>query len=221
MPKTIKNCFYKNVTFEKFYLAHMRARKGKAYRKDVVLFEMNLENNITNIVNSILSNKYRVGNYYAFKVYEPKERTIHALPYKDRIVHQWYVEEFIKPYILPKFINSTFACIPERGTHSANNYIQKQMRIFKRNYGDFWVLKCDIKKFFYNIDPVILFNIMCKYISDYALKKFTYILIFDRRDSIGEVGIPIGNLTSQFFANIYLNELDQYIKRELKIKHYR
>ena len=68
--------------------------------------------------------------------------------YRDRIVHQWYVEEFIKPFIVPKFINFTFACISNRGTHKANDYIQHQMQIFKRNYGDFWVLKCDIRKFF-------------------------------------------------------------------------
>ncbi len=105
------------------------------------------------------------------RFFEPKERTIHSLPYRDRVVHQWYVEEFIKPYIVPKFINSSFACIIDRGTHKANNYIQHQMQIFKRNYGDFWVLKCDIRRFFYNIDPNILYHILCKYIGDPYLKK--------------------------------------------------
>ena len=162
-----------------------------------------------------------MGKYYDFKVFEPKERIIHSLPYRDRVVHQWYFEEFIKPYIMPKFINSSFACIADRGTHKANDFIQKQMQICKRNYGDFWVLKCDIKKFFYNIDPFILYNILCRYIQDPYLKAFTCQLIFDGRDIIGPVGIPIGNYTSQFFANIYLNELDQYVKRVLKVKFYR
>ncbi len=94
------------------------------------------------------------------------------------------------------------------------------MRKFKRVYGDFWVLKCDISKFFYSIDPYILFNIMKKYISDKELLNFTKLLIFDKRNVNDTVGIPIGNYSSQFFANIYLNELDQYVKRILKIKYY-
>ena len=221
MCKKIRNVFYKNLTFEKLLSAHYRAKKNKTYKKDVISFEMNLENNIVNLLNSIKNNKYEMGKYYDFKIFEPKERTIHSLPYRDRIVHQWYVEEFIKPFIIPKFINSTFACISNRGTHKANDYIQHQMQIFKRNYGDFWVLKCDIRKFFYTIDPHILYHIMCKYIQDPYLKSFTHQLIFDGRDIIGPIGIPIGNYTSQFFANTYLNELDQYVKRILKVKFYR
>ena len=220
MPKKIKNCFYKNLTFEKLMAAHKRARKHKAYKDEIIEYEFNLENNITNLLNNIKSKKYRLGKYREFKVYEPKERVIKALPYPDRIVHQWYVEEFIKPYILPKFISTSFACIPERGTHRSAQQIEKYMRIFKRNYGDFWVLKCDISKFFYSINPRTLFNIMEKYISDKALLDFTKLLIFDRRESFGQVGIPIGNYTSQFFANIYLNKMDQYVKRVLKIKYY-
>ena len=83
------------------------------------------------------------------------------------------------------------------------------MRIYKRNYGDFWVLKCDISKFFYNINPYILFNILKRSIADKELLNFTKLLIFDSRNSSETIGIPIGNYTSQFFANIYLNELDQ------------
>ena len=220
MPKKIKNCFYKNLTFEKLMAAHKRARQHKVYKDEIINFEFNLENNITNLLNNIKNKKYRLGKYREFTIYEPKERIIKALPYPDRIVHQWYVEEFIKPYIVPKLISSTYACISERGTHKAALQIEKYMRIYKRNYGDFWVLKCDISKFFYSIDPNILFNILKKYISDKELLKFTKLLIFDSRESFGSVGIPIGNYTSQFFANIYLNELDQFVKRTLKIKHY-
>ena len=83
-----------------------------------------------------------MGKYHQFVIYEPKIRTIKALPYIDRIIHQWYIEEFIKPYFVPKLIFSTFACISDRGTHKAVAQIQKYMRIYKRNYGDFWILKC-------------------------------------------------------------------------------
>lgn len=192
MPKKIKNCFDKNLTFQKFIEAHNRARKHKTSKNEVITFEINLENNITNLLNSIKNNNYRVGNYFQFKIYEPKERIISALPYRDRVVHQWYVEEFIKPYIVPKLINTTFACLPGRGTHRAASEVQSQLRIFKRDYGDFWILKCDIKKYFYSIDPYILFDIMKKYISDKKLLAFTHLLIFDNRTD--EVGIPIRKL---------------------------
>ena len=194
MPKKIKNCFYKSLTFEKMLQAHYRARKHKAYKYEIINFEFNLENNIINIINQLKNNTYRLGKYNYFKVYEPKERIIQALPYKDRIVHQWYVEEFIKPYIIPRFINTTFACIDDRGTHKAVEKVQEYMRIFKRNYGDLWILKCDIKKFFYSINPCILFDIMKKYISDKKLLELTKILIFNSEFDINQLGIPIRKL---------------------------
>ena len=220
MPKKIKNLFYQNLTFDKMLAAHKRARKHKAYKNEVIKFEFNLENNLINLINNLKNHTYRLGKYFTFKVYEPKERNIQALPYKDRIVHQWYVEEFIKPYIVPRFINTTFACLENKGTHKAVETVQHHMQIMKRNYDNFWILKCDIKKFFYNINPHILFNIVKKYISDKELLHLTQILIFNGPIDDTKVGIPIGNYTSQFFANIYLNELDQYVKRDLKIKYY-
>ena len=159
-----------------------------------------------------------MGKYHYFKVYEPKERIIQALPYIDRIVHQWYVEEFIKPYFVPKFINTSFACLSAKGTHRAVLQVQNYLRAFSRTKNDFWILKCDVSKFFYNINPYILMEILEKSIADKRLLSFTKLLLFQNRTE--NVGIPIGNYTSQFFANVYLNELDQYIKRTLKIKYY-
>ena len=219
MPEKIKKCFDKNLTFEKMLNAHKRARRNKVYKNEVIKFEINLENNITNLIDKIKNDKYHLGNYRSFIVKEPKVREIKALPYIDRVVHQWYIEEFIKPYILPRFISNTYACIDNRGSHLAVDTIQHYMQIYKRNSKNFWILKCDIKKFFYNIDPNILYEILQKYIADKKLLKFTKLLIFDKKEN-NEVGIPIGNYTSQFFANIYLNELDQYVKNDLKIKYY-
>ena len=218
MSRTIKNCFFKNLTFEKLLNAHLRARDQKTSKKELILFEMNLENNIVNLLNQLKTGRYRIGKYRTFYVTEPKLRKIQALPYVDRIVHQWYVEEFIKPYIVPKFIKDTFACIVGRGTHKAVETIQHYMQIYQRNVGSYWILKCDIRKYFYSINPQILFNILKRQISDKKLLDFTYHLINDRREE--PLGIPIGNYTSQFFANIYLNELDQYIKHILKVKYY-
>jgi len=220
MPKKISNCFYEKLTFEKMLAAHYRSRSHRPYRGEVTIFELNLENNITNLVNQIRNNTYHVGKYYEFTIYEPKERKIKALPYRDRVVHQWYIEEFIKPYIIPKLISDTFACLTDRGTHMAADKIQYYMRILKRNKGRYWILKCDIKKYFYSIDVNILLNIMKKYIRDKKLYEFTKLLLLDSRDFSDTIGIPIGNYTSQYFANIYLNELDQFIKRVLHIKYY-
>jgi len=116
MPKKISNVFYQNLTFDKLMSAHKRARNHKTYKKEVIEFELNLENNITNLLNNLKNKKYHLGAYHTFKIYEPKERIIEALPYVDRIVHQWYVEEFIKPYIVPKFIDTTYACLSRKGS---------------------------------------------------------------------------------------------------------
>ena len=220
MPKKIKNLFFENLTFEKMIQAHYRARQHKTYKNEVIKFELNLENNITNIINQLKAGTYRLGKYFTFKIYEPKERYIQALPYKDRIVHQWYVEEFIKPYIVPKFISTTYACLTDKGTHKAVDEVQRQMRIFKRNFGDFWILKCDIRKFFYSINANILFNIMKKYISDSHLLYLTQILIFNGPVTETQIGIPIGAMTSQVLAIFYLNDMYHFIKETLKIKYY-
>ena len=216
MPKTIKSCFYEKLTLEKLYEAHLRAKKNKTCKKEVLQYELDLESNLNNLLNEIKNKKYKIGKYRVFKVYEPKERIIKSLPYKDRIVHQWYVEEFIKPYFLKRFIKDTYACIENRGVHQAVNIMQHYMRLMKRIYPDYYVLKCDIKKYFYSIDKSILFNILSKHIADRDLLDFTKVILKDDE----EIGIPIGNYTSQFFANIYLNELDQYLKNKLHIKYY-
>ncbi len=219
MCKKINSHFSEKLTFIKLYEAHTRAKKQKLSKAEVVLFEMNLESNICNLLNNIKTHKYKLGAYREFRIYEPKERIIKSLPYRDRVVHQWYVEEFIKKYITPKFISSTFACLDGKGTHKAVNQLQKYMRKLHIKNPNYWILKCDIKKFFYNINQDVLYQIICKYFYDKEILEFTKLLIFDEK-SPSNVGIPIGNFTSQYFANVYLNELDQFIKRNLKIKYY-
>lgn len=218
MSKTIKKCFYQKLTFSSFLDAHDRSRKGKNCKKEVLLFKLNLETNIVDLIKEIKEKRYRIGRYHEFVIHYPKERIIKAPSYKDRIVHQWYVHEFIKPYVLPRFITDSYACIENRGNHKAVLKLQKYMRIMKRKYNNYYVLKCDVKKFFYNIDKEILFEILKKDISDDDLLNFTKVLIFSEDNS--KVGIPIGNYTSQFFANIYLNELDHYIKEKINVKYY-
>lgn len=217
MSKTLKNVFNQNLTYIKLYQAHIRASRNKRNRKDVILFEMDLESNLMNLCKHIQNGTYKMGKYREFIIYEPKMRIIESLPYIDRVVHQWYVEEFIIPFFLPRFIKDTYSCIKERGTHKSLETLQKYMRIMKRKYGHYYILKCDIQKFFSSIKKDILYKILSNYISDRKLIEFTRNLIYDDSDY---TGIPIGNYTSQFFANIYLNEFDHYIKEVLKIKYY-
>ena len=217
MCKSIKKQFYNKLTYLKLLEAHDRAKQGKTNKKEVILFEMDLETNVMNLYRNLKNGTYKMGKYREFTIYEPKERIIKALPYVDRIVHQWYIEEFIKPFIVPKFVTSSFACLENKGTHAAVKTLQKYMRLMKKKNPDYYVLKCDIKKYFYTINKNILFNIMKSYISDKKLLQLTEIFIFDNNDV---KGIPIGNYTSQFFANIYLDKLDHLIKDKLRVKYY-
>ena len=173
MSKTIKNSFYNKITFEKLLAAHKRASFGKKSKKEVILFEIDLETNIIRMMEELKNGTYQFGKYREFKVYEPKERIIRSLPYRDRIIHQWYIEEFIKPYFCRRFINDTYACLEEKGTHRAVKSIQQKMRFMKRRYPKYYVLKCDIKKYFYTIDKSILFNILKKKIKDVKLLEFS------------------------------------------------
>jgi RNA-directed DNA polymerase len=218
MPKTLRNMYDKKLTLENLYNAHIRASKHKSNRRDVLIFNEDLETNLINVLLSLKKGTYRPGNYHVFKIYEPKERIIKSLPYKDRIVQQWYIEEFIKPYFYPRFISDTYACLDNRGTHKAVKKVQYYMKIKHRVNDKFYVLKCDIHKYFYNIDKDILFNIIKSKIKDKKILELTKIIIYSDDDS--KKGIPIGNYTSQYFANIYLSLLDDYIKEKLNIKYY-
>ena len=216
MSKTIKNCYYKKLTYDGLYSAYVRASLNKRNKRAVIKFSIDLETYLSNIYTDLYNNSYKSSKYREFIIYEPKKRTIKALPFRDRIVHQWYIEEFIKPYIVPRFIEDSYACIIGKGTHQATLKLNKYMRIMNNRYGDYYIIKFDISKYFESIDKKILYEIMCKYISDKYLLNLTYNIIFDNDFN----GIPIGNYTSQYFANIYLNELDYYAKFDLKLEFY-
>ena len=216
MSKTLRNVYDDALTFDNLLKAYNNAKKNKQKKEEVILFEMNLETNLYNLYRELKACKYKPGKYREFTIYEPKERIIKSLPFRDRIVHQWYVEEFIKPYFIPRFISDTYACIPGRGTHKASYKIREFTSVMYRKYGNFYYVKCDIKKYFYTVDKDVLFKIMSKVIKDKKLLLLTKAIIYDGE----ELGIAIGNYTSQYFANIYLSELDYYIKYELGVRFY-
>jgi retron-type reverse transcriptase len=121
------------------------------------------------------------------------------------------VEEFIKPFYVPRFISDSYACVPERGTHKAVDRTAYFMKYMYQKYGnDYYIIKMDISKFFYSIDRDVLFGILSRKIADRRLLELIRRVVYSY--DLTQKGIPIGNYTSQYFANIYMNELDQYVK---------
>ena len=217
MPKTIRNVYYKNLTYEKLLKAHLDARKGKGSRKEIILFNLKQEEYIKYLLERLENKTYKHGGYTVFYVTEPKLRKIEKSKYMDRIVHRWLVDNILKPYFIPRFIQTTYACIEGRGMHKACLDMQEMMKHCTRIWNNYYILKMDIAKYFDNIDKKILVSILEKRIKDKdVMWLINEILYANKR----EKGLEIGNYTSQMFANIYLNEYDWYVKRELNIKYF-
>jgi len=179
------------------------------------MFQWNLTDNIISLHNELKNKYYKHGRYKTFLVCDPKLRIIHKATVKDRLLHR-AIYRILYPFFDKTFCHSSFSCRKGKGTHKALNYFTLCSRkISKNNTKPCWVLKCDIRKFFASINRGILINILRKYIFDrnilWLLRNIIY--SFDN-------GLPLGNLTSQLFSNIYLNELDLFIKHNLKIKFY-
>ena len=217
MPKTIRNKYYKNLTYEKLLEAHIKARKGKGYRKEIILFNLKQEEYIMWLLEQLKTKTYKHGGYTVFYVTEPKLRKIEKSKYIDRIVHRWIVDNFLEPAFVPQFVNTSYACLKNRGMHKACLDVQKTMKHCKKVWEEYYILKMDIAKYFDNINKNILLKILKRKIKDKDLLWLIQEILYAQKR---EKGLEIGNYTSQMFANIYLNEIDQYIKHKLKIKYY-
>lgn len=217
MPRTIRNEFEQKLTYENLMQAHKLSRKGKGYRKDIILFNLKQEEYILWLYKELKNGTYTHGGYAEFYISEPKPRRIQKSRYIDRIVHRWIVDNFLEEYFISSFINTTYACIKGRGMHKACLDLQSQMKHCKRIWDNYYILKMDVRKYFDSIDKDILYKIVSKKIQNEKLLKILKQIIYSTE---GKKGQPIGNYTSQTFANIYLNELDQYVKHVLKCKYY-
>lgn len=217
MARTIRNEFDKKLTYEKLMEAHILSRKGKTCRREVILFDIKKEEYIRWLLDELRNGTYEHKGYRQFYVTVPKRRKVEASGYVDRIVHRWIVDNFLKPYFETQFISTTYACIKGRGMHKAALDVQKEMKHCKRIWGNYYILKMDVAKYFQNIDKQILLNILKRKIADPKLMNLVEKIIYSQK---GDKSLPIGNYTSQTFANIYLNEVDQYAKHELKCKYY-
>ena len=199
-------------------------------------FSSNLESNLIEIQNELIYGTYKVGRYNPFYIYEPKKRLIMALPFKDRIV-QWAIYRQLFPIFNRQFIFDSYACRIGKGTHKAVDRLQYWLCQVSRKPVRYYYLKLDIAKYFYRVDHEILMRILKRKISDERLVNLLSQIINCEDTNFGlpvgvdpdlcrpcdrlpDVGMPIGNLTSQMFANLYLHELDIFAKHKLRLHYY-
>lgn len=222
--KTYNNIFNKIISPENLFAAWEVFKRGKRKKLDVLEFEQNLEANIFQLHRDLRNRTYRHGPYTSFYIRDPKRRHIHKAEVRDRVLHH-AIFSVLNPIFEPTFIADSFSCRVGKGTHRGMKRLHAMLRAASGNYHKpCFALKCDVRKFFESVDHGILRAMVRRKIKDRdALLLLDGIIesfgsghgaLFGRR------GLPIGNLTSQLFANIYLNELDQFVKQILKIKYY-
>lgn len=212
--------FEKIYSFENLYKAHTVARRNKRSTREVIDFELNLSENLTEMSESLKNGTYKISGYYSFMVHDPKDRIIHALHYKDRVVQHCICDEVIAPTLDKRLIYDNAACRVNKGTHFAIKRLNGFLTNFYKNHGtDGYILKCDIRKFFDNIDHEILKEKLKKVFTEEKVFSLLCQIIDSFEKSPGK-GLPLGNQTSQWFAIFYLDEFDRLIKEKLQIKYY-
>jgi len=222
--KIYRNIFDEIISPENLFSAWDNFKIGKQKKKDVRRFEWELEKNIFQLHRELRGRSYRHGSYSSFYIRDPKQRHIHKAKVRDRIFHH-AVFSVLNSVFEPTFISYSFSCRFNKGTHKGVLALEKSITKTGKNYSQpCFVLKCDVRKFFGTVDHGILMSILRKRIKDqgamWLIKEIVNSFSSDQSDIFMARGLPIGNLTSQLFANIYLNELDQFVKNELKLKYY-
>ena len=212
--KRHSHLFDKIIETQNLYLAGKKAFRGKKLKQTVSPFYFNLENEILDIQRSLKERSYQPLPYKVFKIYEPKERNICCAEFRDRVVHH-AIMNVLEPVFERKLIGDTYACRVGKGTYKALKKSQSLVR--KYNY----YLKADIRKYFESIDHQLLKTLIRKIFKDKRLISLLEVII-SHQPPYTETGkgLPIGNLTSQHLANVYLGELDLFIKHELKVRGY-
>ncbi len=202
------------VRFDNLLLAFRKAARGKRDQPEVARFEFHLEQALLYLQEQLLSGQYRPGEYYIFEVRDPKPRRICAAPFRDRVAFH-AICNVLEPVFERRFIFDSWACRKGKGSHAAI----KRAQFFSRRYR--YLIQGDVRKYFDSIDHMVLKGLLRRIIKDRPL-----LLLLDRiighspPDLSQGKGVPIGNLTSQYFANLYLDQLDHYIKERLRIRGY-
>jgi len=209
------------ISLDNLLLAWQEFIIGKKKKYDVKLFSLKLMDSIILLHQDLASMRYQHGGYYDFYITDPKRRHIHKASVRDRLLHH-AVYRIMYPFFDKTFISDSYSCRTGKGAHKAINQFRKYSRkVSGNNTKTCWVLKCDIRKFFANIDHTILVKIFESYIPDkkilWLLKNIINSFGVDEQKT---KGLPLGNLTSQLFTNVYMNIFDQYVKHKLKVRYY-
>lgn len=211
--------FEKIFDFENLLNAAYQCRKGKTKGNSTLIFFNNLEENIIELQNELMWDMYQMSPYRHFYVFEPKRRLISAPHFRDRVIHR-AIYNVIEPLFDKRYIYDSYACRRNKGTHKGADRAQKFIRRVETKHSKAYALKADISRYFSSIDHHILKSILSAKLQCNRTKSLLFYIIDNSPSEALGVGIPLGNLTSQIFANVYLNELDQYVKRTLKVKEY-
>lgn len=209
-----ENMFDVMCSFESLLSAYKRAVCAGRYKEEVLVFGYNLEANIISLRNNLLSGNYKHGNYREFIINDSKKRHIKAATFRDRIVHN-AIHHAIEPLFDRTFISDSYACRKGKGTHKALSLVKKW--VHKSQYS--YVLSCDVSSYFASIDHAVLMRILFCKIKDTKVSEICKNIIESSGYREGR-GIPIGNLTSQLFANIYLDVFDRFIKKNFSAVGY-
>ena len=176
--------------------------------------------NITELSTALQNHTYRHGLYQAFAIHDPKPRSIHKASVRDRLLHH-AIYRILYPFFDRTFITDSYSCRIGRGTHKAlNRFREFGYAVSKNGTRTCWILKCDIRKFFASVDRDVLRNILRIYIPDADILWLLDQVISSFYSTGPGKGLPLGNLTSQLLANIYMNEFDQFVKHRIKARHY-
>ena len=217
MTKTYNNIWPEITGWDNLYNAFVAAKKGKRYKPGTLRFTANLEENITNIQNHLLWGSWEPSPWKEFMVYDPKHRLIQAPPFKDRVVHHALVDA-IEPLFEKKTIFDSYACRRGKGFHASVKRVQTFLRKAAVNGDKVYVLKADISKYFPSINHDALYDILCRTIKDKQVLSLCNTII--KNTGFEGRGIPVGALTSQLYANLYIGQLDHYMKDDLGVKFY-
>lgn len=218
--KFFDHLYPKIISIENLIIAWEEFAEGKKQKTDVRIFAQHLLQNILSLHDDLLNYSYKHGDYQRFTINDPKERVIHKATVRDRLLHH-AIHRVLYPIFDQGFIFDSYSCRLGKGTHRAVNRLGSFVRKVSKNYTKpCFVLKCDIKKYFGSVDRKILISIIEQKISDANVLRLLKNVLDSFQKTSTNCGIPLGNLTSQLFANIYLNEFDRFIKHQLKIKYY-
>lgn len=210
--------FEKVVDFHNMYRAFRRAKSGKGFKKSAARFDAAALDGIHALIRQIRTKEYRVSPYSEFKVYEPKERIIQTTSFKDKVVQHCLCDNVIMPRLEKVFIYDNCAGRKGKGTLFGLDRLSEQMQQFYKRYGfNGYILKCDVRKFFYSISHEQLKDIV-EYHFGYDLDILWLCNLYI--DSTPGKGIPLGNQINQGFALLYLDGMDKLIKHELGIEFY-